>query len=78
MRWKRILQKLTPSQLVDIFIELVLEILNAWALIRTVLLLALVLTVVISGLISDTDKEQFKGFLDEKISMVNWMHSPNK
>jgi len=76
MRWKRILKKLKPNQIVDIFIEVVLEILNAWALIRTVLVLALVLTVVISNLITDT--EQFKGLINENISMVDWLHSPNK
>lgn len=76
MRWKRILKKLKPDQLVDIFIEIVLEILNTWALIRTVLILALVLTVVISNLI--TDSEQFKGSIDETSGIVDWMYHANK
>lgn len=78
MRWKHILRKLNPTQLIDIFIVIVLEILNIWALIRLVLVLALVLTIVISNLIPETDRQNFKGFIDENINMVDWMHSTNK
>jgi hypothetical protein len=78
MRWKRVLKKLKPDQLTDIFVSIVLEILNAWALIRTVIVLALVLTVILSSAIANVDMGQFKGLLDEKISMVIRMFIPSK
>ena len=78
MRWKHVLRKLNPTQLIDIFIVIVLEILNIWALIRLVLVLALVLTIVISNLIPETAIQNFKGLIDENINMVDWMHSTNK
>lgn len=79
MRWKRILlKKLSSNQILDIFVHVTLEILNMWALIRTVLILALVLTVVISSLISDADKEQIKGLMDENTSIVHGMRDADK
>ena len=78
MRWKHVLRKLNPTQLIDIFIVIILEILNIWALIRLVLVLALVLTIVISNLIPETAIQNFKGLIDENINMVDWMHSTNK
>ena len=78
MRWKRVLKKLTPDQLLDIFVNIVLEILNAWALIRTVLVLALVLMVILSSIITNFNTEQNIGLLDENISMDNGAYSTNK
>jgi hypothetical protein len=79
MRWKRILlKKLSLNQILYIFVNVALEILNMWALIRTVLILALVLTVVISSLISGADKEQIKGLTDENTSIVHGMRDADK
>lgn len=79
MRWKRILlKKLNSNQIIDIFVDVALEILNLWALIRTVLILALVLTVVISSLISDADKEPIKGLTNETTSIVHGVRDTNK
>jgi hypothetical protein len=75
VRWKRVLKKLKPDQLVDMFVQIALEILNAWALIRTVLVLVLVLSVIVSSLITNLDN---KGLLDENISIVDGVHSTNK
>lgn len=76
MRWKRIIRKLRPEQLVDIFIEIILEILDAWAILRTLIILAFVLVTILSS--TFTDEQKSKGSLNESSWMVDWMHSTNK
>jgi lysylphosphatidylglycerol synthetase-like protein (DUF2156 family) len=78
MRWKIIIRRLHPANLIDCLVDIILSLMEAWAVIRAVIILALVLVTIVVNLQSIINCDFVKELKNENSWIVDWMHDTNK